>query len=243
MSRALCICAVLALGSLAAARAQEVTVTGRIELAQDATRRRGWDAANVVVWLTPLASSLSASVAPAALVRRPVRLRQKNKSFQPHLLVVVEGSEVEFPNADPFFHNVFSLFEGKRFDLGLYEAGSTRTLRFDRPGISYIFCNIHPQMSAVIMVLSTSYFGVSDAAGQITIPHVPPGSYLLQLWDEGATLEELKSFQREISISEHAPSLGAIRLNRSSRLNVAHKNKYGRDYEDPTPPNPVYKQP
>jgi plastocyanin len=243
MSKALCICAVLALGSLAATHAQEVTASGRIELAKDAAQGRKSDAANIVVWLTPLADSPSAGAVRTALARQPVRLLQKNKSFQPHILIIMEGSQVEFPNADPFFHNVFSLFEGKRFDLGLYEAGSTRTLRFDRPGISYIFCNIHPQMSAVIIVLRTPYFGVSDGAGRVTIPHVPSGNYLLRVWDEGATPEELKSLQGEIMISERTPSLGTIRLTRKSILRLGHKNKYGRDYENPTPSSPAYKQP
>ena len=86
-------------------------------------------------------------------------LRQKNKTFEPHLLVVTKGSTVEFPNLDPWFHNVFSLFNGKKFDLGLYEAGTTRTVHFDREGVSYIFCNIHPEMSAVVVVVASSYYG------------------------------------------------------------------------------------
>ena len=243
MSKALCMCAVLALGSLATARAQEVTVTGRVDLVSDAARGKTPDAANVVVWLTPLAGSASLSETPAQLPRQPLRLLQKNKGFDPHVLVVTQGSVVEFPNADPFFHNVFSLFEGKRFDLGLYEAGSTRAVRFDRPGISYIFCNIHPEMSAVVVVLQTPYYGVSDRAGRIAIPNVPPGSYLLQVWDEGSLPEELNSLSREITISEHARSLGTIRVTRISHLPLPHKNKYGRDYDNPTPSNPVYKQP
>ena len=85
------------------------------------------------------------------------QLVQKDKSFQPSLLVVPAGGQVEFPNHDPFFHNVFSLFDGKRFDLGLYEGGSTQFVRFDKPGISFIFCNIHPQMSAVVIALNTPY--------------------------------------------------------------------------------------
>ena len=90
------------------------------------------------------------------------RLVQKNKSFEPHILVVPAGSMVEFPNRDPFFHNVFSLFEGKRFDLGLYEAGTSRMVRFDRPGISYIFCNIHPEMSAVVITMATPLYAISN---------------------------------------------------------------------------------
>jgi plastocyanin len=241
MRRAACIYLIVALESLAPAGAQEVTVSGRIELRKDGVRGGGAEAANVVVWLTPLASS--PGQAPATLSRQHTRLLQKNKSFQPHILVVTEGLEVEFPNADPFFHNVFSLFEGKRFDLGLYEAGGTRTVRFDRPGISYVFCNIHPQMSAVVIVLKTPYYGVSDRAGRIAIPNVPVGSYLLRVWDEGATLEELKSLQREVAVSEQSSSLRTIRLTRAGGLHLAHKNKYGRDYENPMPSSPAYKQP
>ena len=88
------------------------------------------------------------------------RSLQKNRVFQPHLLIIPVGSVVQFPNADPFFHNVFSLFDGKRFDLGLYEAGSTKSVTFSREGVSYIFCNIHPEMSAVILTLSTSLYSV-----------------------------------------------------------------------------------
>ena len=127
MSKALCLC--LALGSLATASAQEVTVTGRVDLGGDVARGKTPNAANVVVWLTPLAGSASLGETPAQFPGPHLRLLQKNKSFDPHVLVVAQGAVVEFPNADPFFHNVFSLFEGKRFDLGLYEAGSTRTLR------------------------------------------------------------------------------------------------------------------
>src|SRR5579884_454193 len=105
----------------------------------------GGDPTGAVVSLTP--------VYPAqrdALKEAPVHatLVQKNKTFLPHVLVIPPGSTVDFPNHDPFFHNVFSLFEGKRFDLGLYESGTSRSVKFDRTGVSYIFCNIHPQMNA-----------------------------------------------------------------------------------------------
>ena len=121
-----------------------VTVTGG-----NSKAKRESKAGDVVLWLTPLEGV--DQPLPASFTQQPPRLVQLNKSFQPHILVVPVGSVVEFPNHDPFFHNVFSLFEGKRFDLGLYEAGTTRDVRFDKVGISYIFCNIHPQMSAVIL--------------------------------------------------------------------------------------------
>src|ERR1700730_6115254 len=100
------------------------------------------DASRVVVWLVPLEA-----VQPVrTTTERPhYRLVQRNKRFEPGLLVVPAGSVVDFPNADPWFHNVFSLYRGKRFDLGLYQAGAQRSVRFDGPGPSYLFCNIHPE--------------------------------------------------------------------------------------------------
>jgi hypothetical protein len=150
---------------------------------------------------------------------------------------------VEFPNHDPFFHNVFSLFEGKRFDLGLYEAGTTRDVRFDKVGISYIFCNIHPQMSAVVLALGTPFYGISDARGEVVIPNVPIGHYLLHIWYEAALPETLKTLTREVNISGNNSTLGVLRL-MADNVSQTHKNKYGRDYDNPTPAqNPAYDQP
>ena len=95
-------------------------------------------------------------------------------------------SAVEFPNLDPWFHNVFSLYKGERFDLGLYEAGSSRTVHFERAGVSFIFCNIHPEMSAYVLALGTPYFAVSDHRGNIRIADVPPGRYRIEVWFERA---------------------------------------------------------
>lgn len=220
------------------ALAQNVTVTARVELTDAAkdTPQRG--AQNVVVWLNPLTDVPPEPKPPA----QPLRLVQKNKSFEPHVLVVPVGSIVEFPNHDPFFHNVFSLFEGKRFDLGLYEAGSTRDVHFDRPGISYIFCNIHPQMSAVIVALDTPYYGIPSSRGEIVIPDVPPGRYIMHVFDESALPDALNSMSHEITVSDKNSTLGVLRL-AEARIPAAHKNKYGRDYDPPTPDNPAYQRP
>jgi plastocyanin len=199
-----------------------------------------------VVWLTPLVAtdgddtlSVRHSVAPNAALR----LVQKNKSFEPHILVVPAGSAVEFPNHDPFFHNVFSLFEGKRFDLGLYEAGSSRMVQFDRPGISYIFCNIHPEMSAVVITLTTTLYDVSNQNGLVTMAGVPYGRYLLHIWSEGMGPENSPPVTREVAVAENTVSLGTIQVPEVNSQSMAHKNKYGRDYDEPTPNNSVYDQP
>ncbi len=86
------------------------------------------------------------------------RLVQHNKRFEPRMLVVPVGSVVDFPNADPWFHNVFSLYRGKRFDLGLYQAGAQRSVKFDRIGPSYLFCNIHPEMTGVVLAVESELF-------------------------------------------------------------------------------------
>jgi hypothetical protein len=147
---------------------------------------------------------------------------------------------VEFPNQDPFFHNVFSYFEGKRFDLGLYEAGATRTVVFNKVGISYIFCNIHPEMSAVVIALKTPYYGISDRAGTIAVPNVPAGRYELHVWHERVLPETLNALTRAIVVSDTSNSLGIIRL--TERRSLSHKNKYGHDY-DPLPAGTAYPHP
>lgn len=170
-------------------------------------------------------------------------LEQKNKAFEPHLLVVTKGSTVDFPNRDPWFHNVFSLFNGKRFDLGLYESGTSRTVHFDREGVSYIFCNIHPEMSAVVVVLSSQYFAIPNKQGEFSIADVPPGRYTLHVWNENALPATLQALSREVMISEASHSLGVIRVRVTLAKSASHKNKYGQDYEPPSPNNPVYVQP
>ncbi len=216
---------------------QVVNLTGRVELVRAKGLGAG-DQSKVVVWLTPLNGTAASTPAPA----EHVQLVQREKTFEPHLLVIPVGTAVDFPNRDPFFHNVFSLFAGKRFDLGLYEAGSTRKVHFDRPGISYIFCNIHPEMSAVVVALNTTHYAISDKGGNISIADVPPGRYELHLWSELASPEALQGMTREITVAEGASSLGTIRLVEAELATRGHKNKYGREY-DPNPSSPAYNSP
>ena len=231
--------------------AQTVTVRGRVQVAREGQaeekktalqKARHGAIPSTVVWLTSAPGSGVELDPPKPSEGSNPRLVQKNKSFDPHVLVVPAGSMVEFPNHDPFFHNVFSLFEGKRFDLGLYEAGTTRMVRFDRAGISYIFCNIHPEMSGVVITMGTPLYALASADGQVTIPNVPYGRYLLHIWSEGMGPENEKPVTREITIGENAASLGVIRVPEANGQRIAHKNKYGRDYDAPTPDNSIYKQ-
>jgi len=225
------LCVVL-LGCSFLAQAQDLNVTAQIEIVGEGhTHANKKDRANVVVWLSPLDEHTLRSVA-AASSATPPRLVQRDKTFVPHLLVVPAGTAVEFHNHDPFFHNVFSLFEGKRFDLGLYEAGTTRIVHFDRVGVSYIFCNIHPEMNAVVLALKTPYYGISNAAGKISIPNVPEGRYTMQVFAETSGLENLKKLTKTVTLSAQDQSLGVIRVVQDGPP-APHKNKYGRDYDAP----------
>lgn len=189
---------------------------------------------SIVVWLTPIGKPPSYQQPPPG----HFRLIQKNRTFIPHLLVVPVGSMVSFPNEDPFFHNVFSLFNGKRFDLGLYEAGSSREVRFSREGVSYIFCNIHPEMSAVVIALSTSLYDVAGGpSGSFSIRSVAPGVYELHVWIEGAPQPDLDHLSRRITLADgQSPS---VTIDASSAYHPIrnHLNMYGKPYPpDDRPP-------
>lgn len=219
------------------AASQEVSLSAHVKVT-DAHGAESSHAGNVVVWLVPTDAQAHMRPFPGG----PFRLTQHHKSFDPHVLVVPVGAKVEFPNHDPFFHNVFSLFEGKRFDLGLYEAGSTRNVSFDRPGISYIFCNIHAEMSAVVIAIQTPYYGVSSARGELLLPQVPPGRYVMHMWYETALPAALSSMTREITVTPESSTLGVLQVPAGPPIN-AHRNKYGMDYEPPAPDSPGYVHP
>jgi len=221
----------------ASAAAQETTLTARVQIVGEKAPQSS-HMENVVVWLSPVDFHGPAKPFPSGRLR----LTQHHKSFQPHLLVVPVGAVVEFPNRDPFFHNVFSLFEGKRFDLGLYEAGTTRNVSFDRPGVSYIFCNIHAEMSAVVIALDTPFFGISNRTGEIVIPQVPAGHYTMKVWYEAALPATLDTFTREINVTSASSTLGVLQIPAAVSVS-AHKNKYGMDYEPPAPDSPGYNHP
>lgn len=112
-------------------------------------------------------------------------LDQRNETFVPHVLAVTVGTTVEFPNSDRVFHNVFSLSKAKRFDLGRYPRGASRAVRFDRPGMVRVFCEIHSHMSAFVLVFAHRFFDTTDPDGRYRIEGVPPGTYTLSVWNEG----------------------------------------------------------
>ena len=132
-----------------------------------------------------------------------VVLDQRNETFVPHVLAITTGTTVRFLNSDKTYHNVFSLSKPKRFDLGRYPTGSSKSVRFDRPGIVRVFCEIHSHMSAFIVVFAHQHFAVTNARGEYRIDGLPPGTYTVAVWhpvlsaksrtvrvgDEGSDLE------------------------------------------------------
>lgn len=112
------------------------------------------------------------------------RMDQRNETFVPHVLAIVAGTTVDFPNSDRTYHNVFSLSKPRSFDLGRYAAGRSKSVRFDKPGIVRVFCEIHSHMSAYILVFSHRYFAVTDDEGRYRIDAVPPGTYTVVAWNE-----------------------------------------------------------
>lgn len=198
----------------------------RIVSSQPGTRR----AVPAVIWLEPAAGTPALPFLPHGRYT----LLQKNRTFIPHLQVIPVGSVVQFPNADPFFHNVFSLFDGKRFDLGLYEAGSSKSMTFSREGVSYIFCNIHPEMSAVVLTLSTPLFAIADAKDSIVLRNIPPGDYKLRFWIEGIPQPILNRLGHSLHLARGISDLGEIPAPIAHAATTTHANKFGNAY-DPDP--------
>jgi plastocyanin len=179
--------------------------------------RAGAAPATAVVYAEPV------DAAPPRTAMR-FALTQKNKSFRPHVLAVPAGSTVDFPNDDQIFHNVFSLAGPQPFDLGLYRAGSSRERTFTRPGTYRVFCNIHPQMTALIVVVPTPHTTTVGADGRFTLD-LPPGRYRLTALSERAAPVSV-----EITSSAAASTAPELALDESTWLFAQHKNKHGQDY-------------
>jgi plastocyanin len=110
---------------------------------------------------------------------------QRNETFVPHVLAVMVGTVVDFPNSDLIYHNVFSLSRAKRFDLGRYAAGKSKSVRMDRTGVIRVFCDIHSHMNAFVLVFNHPFFDVTDEEGRFELPSLPAGSYTVVGWYEG----------------------------------------------------------
>jgi plastocyanin len=188
----------------------------------------------VVIALTPLETTAMPPPGKHAV------MLQKDKTFSPHVLAIQAGSLVEFPNADPIFHNAFSSYNGQVFDIGLYPPGTTRSVKFARPGVVRVFCNIHSSMSALIVVIASPYFATTKPDGTFNIADVPPGQYNFSVFHERASEAALAGLSRKITVGPDGASLPNVVISEAGYLSIPHKNKYGHDYPansgDPTYP-------
>jgi len=144
---------------------------------------------NVVVFLE---DNLPSTAAPLR-----AELRQQNQRFEPQLIAVPVGSTVSFPNGDPVFHNVFSLSGARKFDLGYYPAGQTRIVKFDGPGIVQVYCHLHPNMYAAIVVVSNRWYARPADDGTFSLSGVPSGKHRLVAWHMSGGF-----FRRNVEVSE-----------------------------------------
>ena len=143
------------------------------------------------------------------------RVTQQGAVFSPHILAVMVGTTVEWPNNDSIFHNVFSISDAKEFDLGLYKNPEVKQVLFDKPGRVDVFCSIHANMNCAILVLQNRYFTVADNAGRFVITNVPPGTYKLKAWHE-----RLPGQSQEITVPEE----GEVKVNFT--LGITNLPKY-----------------
>lgn len=216
-------CAVPRLSSLLVAcalgtgSASAGTITGTVELL-DKGGRRAQDLSDVVVYVDgPKAKGKPARVS----------VSMKGKEFRPRVVAVQQGGTVDFPNEDPVFHNAFSVSAANRFDLDLYKKPKTRSWTFQNAGVARVYCNIHPQMSAVVLVRDNPYFASAAADGSFTIDGVPEGRWQLKAWQERAPEAVV-----EVTVPAEGRVTASLRMDASQWKRVQHKNKFGKDYKD-----------
>lgn len=157
-----------------------------------------------------------------------VRIAQRGKQFEPRIAVVPVGSTVEFPNYDRVFHNVFSLSKPKAFDLGLYRSGNSKSVRFEDPGLVQVYCNIHPHMTAYLMVVDSRHAAAADGSGEIALMEVPVGNRPVEGWNARGGL-----WSREVVVRPGRTTRLEVELDISNWRARSHLNKHGKEYPPP----------
>ena len=193
--------------------------------------RRALPAVQAVVWVPDAAArpgGASGPSAPAAPLAAAPRIASKSKRFDPRITAVPAGTTVEFPNLDRIFHNVFSLSPGAKFDLGLYRNGASRAMTFDTPGLVRVYCNIHPQMAAYLLVIDGTIWAQTGADGSAVLAHVPAGRVGVRAWDEKGG-----DYQGTVDVAAGRTVTLAIALDGSNFKDAPHTNKYGKKYPPP----------
>jgi plastocyanin len=202
---------------LAGAAAASPTAAGPVTGVVRTVARSGTAPATAIVYAEPIDGT-------SPRLPRRVTLSQKNKTFLPRVLAVPLGSTVDFPNNDDIHHNVFSLSGPQPFDLGLYRSGESRPRTFTEPGTYRVFCNIHPQMTAIVIVAPSAFTALVAADGRFTLD-LPPGRYRLTALSERSSPVSI-----EVASTEGASTAPEITLDESAWRLVQHKDKFGKDY-------------
>ncbi len=216
--RAAVVC-VLSFSLVAATTAPLVagTLRGQVDMLE-AKGKKADDLSEVVVWVE------GPQVAPSP-AKATINMRKKR--FEPHLVVVPVGGEVAFPNMDPILHNAFSVSGENRFDLELYKKPDSRAHTFRHPGIVRVYCNIHPQMSAFVVVRDNPFWAQASKDGRFTIEGVPTGTWVVRAWH--AQAGDLVS--QSVAVPETGAAEVALTLDASQYKRAKHLNKYGKKYK------------
>ena len=194
-------------------------ISGRVEVLEEENSK-----SKVVVNVWVYVDGLEMEVSPEVLDKR-YTIRMENKSFAPRVEAVPAGGTVNFPNVDKIMHNAFSLSRGNRFDLGLYKAGAAKKHRFESPGLVRIYCNIHPQMSAFVLVVDNPYFAKVQPNGAYRIAGVPPGTYTVKAWNEKAR------GQKRVTVGKSGARGVNFTLDGRRFKRTIHLNKFGKPYK------------
>jgi len=191
-------------------------VSGRLTV-MERNNKTATDVGQAVVWLD------APGVRPPA--PKSFDVITEGKDFRPRVTIVPAGSTVRFSNNDPFNHNVFSLSEEGQFDLGLYGRGEAKGTRFTRPGLVRVFCNVHANMAAFIIVLGSAYYGQPGGDGSFSIPGVPVGKYVLHAWHERAA-----DMKQDVDVTAQGLTGLDLQLDARGFKFVQHLNKFGQPY-------------
>ena len=177
------------------------------------------DLSTVVVYLDDVKE---AAVVPTEL-KKDFSMSTKNKQLNPRTMAIPVGVKVAFPNFDPIFHNLFSVSAPNDFDLGLYKGGASKSHNFTKPGLVRVFCNVHPQMSATILVANSHYFTTADKSGKFNLGEIPDGTYILKAYaEEGQTEQKIQVGSTPLKVK--------LSIDGRNFKKLKHKNKFGKDY-------------
>ena len=205
--------------------ANEVSGTVEVQLKGDTKKD---DLSTVVVYLDQIQGG---PVIPPAALKKEYSMETHNKQLSPRILAVPVGAKIDFPNYDPIFHNLFSVSRPNDFDLGLYKGGTTRTKSFTVPGVVRVYCNVHPQMSATIVVANSPYYAAADRAGNFALGQIQDGTYMIRAYtEEGQTEQKIEVGATPLKVT--------LTIDAKSYKKIKHKNKFGKDY--PTDENERY---